>query len=155
MSSRNSPTLTLDLGTRRAERRAAWVVLCAAACAVLLLDAVAPWIQGLAVLGSGVVAWGFWWAGWIGSRYRIGTVCWLADGRWDLTEGRGDPIPGELSADTRQLRDVLWLRWSTSPGRRRSMLLTPADVPAGQLRALRVRLQIEAAERVLPEARTR
>jgi hypothetical protein len=130
-------------------------MLVATACAVVLLGAAA-------VVAGGVVAWGLWRAGWIGSRHRIVAVRWMADGRWALTDGQGRVCPGELS-DTRQVRDAVWLRWKTGPGRRRSMLLTPTDVPAGQLRALRVRLQIEApsevpirvVERALPEARTR
>lgn len=134
---------------RRTEQRAAWLVLVAAACAVVLIG------QALAAAALAAVAGGFWRAGWIGSRHRIIAVRWLADGRWDLTGYRADAFPGELSADTRQIRDAVWLRWKTGAGQRRSMLLTPADVPAGQLRALRVRLQIEAAERVLPEAATR
>jgi hypothetical protein len=35
------------------------------------------------------------------------------------------------------------------------MLLTRADLPAGQLRALRARLGIEALERALPDTPTR
>jgi hypothetical protein len=35
------------------------------------------------------------------------------------------------------------------------MLLAPGDLPASELRALAVRLRIEALERALPEARAR
>ncbi len=106
-----------------------------------------------------MVAWGLWRAGWIGSRHRIVAIRWLAGGRWALADGQGNAFPGEVSADTRQIREAVWLRWKTGSGRHRSMLLTPADVPSGQLRALRVRLQIQApfavAERALPEDGTR
>jgi hypothetical protein len=152
MSSRNSPTLTLDVRTRRAEQRAAWLTLVAAACAVVLLGAVAA-------VAAGAIAWGLWRAGWIGSRHRIVAVRWLADGRWTLVDGAGAAIPGELSADTRQIPNAVWLRWKTGPARRRSMLLTAGDLPAGQLRALAVRLKIEAPiggmKRALPEAGAR
>jgi hypothetical protein len=152
MSSRNSSTLTLDVRTRRAEQRAVWLTLVAAACAVVLVGA-------MAIVAVGAIAWGFWRAGWIGSRYRIVTVRWLADGRWTLTDIAGITVPGELSADTRRLPRAVWLRWKTGPVGRRSMLLTAEDLPAGQLRALAVRLKIEAptraTKRALPEAGAR
>jgi hypothetical protein len=162
MSSRNSPTLTLDLRTRSTEQRVAGLALVAAAWAVMLLDG-APAAQVLGAAGMAAVAWGLWRAGWIGSRHRIATVRWLSDGRWLLADGRGNAFSGELSADTRRFRDIVWLRWKTGPGRRRSVLLTPRDLPAGELRGLAVRLQIEAPtgvpvevlERALPEAAPR
>jgi hypothetical protein len=139
---------------RRAERRAAWLALVGAGCAVALLGPVPPWTQLLAAGGLGAMAFGLWRAGWIGSRHRIVAVRWLADGRWLLADAR-NTFPGELSADMRLVRNAVWLRWRTAPGRRRSMLLTPGDLPAGQLRALIVRLRIEALERALPEAPAR
>jgi hypothetical protein len=36
-----------------------------------------------------------------------------------------------------------------------SLLLAPGDMPASQLRALQIRLRIEALERALPDARRR
>ena len=148
MSSRNSPTLTLDVRTRRAEQLAAWLTLVAAACAVVLLGPVAA-------VGGGLVAWGLWRQGWIGARNRIAAVRWLADGRWVLTDLQGNTFRGELSADSRRIRDGVWLSWKTGSGRRRSMFLTPGDVPADGFRGLAVRLQIDAPsgamERVLPE----
>lgn len=125
---------------RRAERLAAGLVLAAAGVAVALLGASPGWTQSLAAGGVVTVALGLWGAGWIGSGNR------LAELRWP---------PGELSADTRVFRDAVWLRWRSSAGRRRAMLLARGDLPAGQLRALAVRLRIEAVERALPEAATR
>ena len=125
---------------RRAERLAAGLVLVAAGGAVALLAASAWWTQLLAAGGVATVALGLWQAGWIESGNRV------AELRWS---------PGELSADTRVFRDAVWLRWRSPAGRRRVMLLARGDVPAGQLRALVVRLRIEAVERALPEARTR
>jgi hypothetical protein len=125
---------------RRAERLAAGLVLAAAGGAVALLGASPWWLQSLAVGGVVTVAIGLWSAGWIGSGNR------LAELRWP---------PGELSADTRVFRDAVWLRWRSPAGRRRALLLARGDLSAGQLRALAVRLRIEAVERVLPEARTR
>jgi hypothetical protein len=130
----------LDVRTRRAERLAGWLVLVAAGCAVVLLGAAPSWIQLLAAGAVGAIAFGLWRAGWIGSRYRIVSL---------------DGLRGEVSADTRVVRNAVWLRWTGSAGRKRSMLLVRDDMPAGQLRALCVRLRIEALERALPEARTR
>jgi hypothetical protein len=124
---------------RRAERLAAGLVLGAAG-AVVLLGASPWWTQLLAAVGVVSVALGLWAAGWIGSGNR------LADLHWP---------PGELSADTRVFRDAVWLRWRSPAGCRRAMLLARGDLPAGQLRALAVRLRIEAVERALPEASTR
>jgi hypothetical protein len=140
MSSRNSPTLILDVRERRAERRAAWLVLVAAGWAVMLLGAVPSWIQLLAAGALGAVAFGLWRAGWIGSSHRI---------------VRLHGLPEKLSADTRVVRNAVWLRWTGTAGRKRSMVLVCRDMPAGQLRALCVRLRTQALERALPEARTR
>lgn len=140
MSSRNSPLLTLDVRARRAERLAAWLVLIGAGCSVVLIGPPPSWIQLLAAGAVGAVAFGLWRAGWIGSRHRIVGLLRL---------------PVEISADTRVARDAVWLRWTGSAGCKRSMLLVHGDMPAEQLRALCVRLRIEALERALPEARTR
>jgi hypothetical protein len=147
---------------RRAEARAAWLALIGAACAVALLGPVPAWTQLLAAAGIGAIAFGLWRAGWIGSRHRIVDVRWLADGRWVLAD-RGKTFPAVLCADTRLFGHAVWLHWKTEPGRRRSMLLAPGDLPAGQLRTLGVRLRIEAPievpsevlERALPEASRR
>jgi hypothetical protein len=125
---------------RRAERLAAGLVLLAAGGAVALLGASPWWTQSLAAGGVVAVALGLWGAGWIGSGNQI------AELRWP---------PGEFSADTRVFRDAVWLRWRSPAGRRHAMLLARGDLPAGQLRAVAVRLRIEAVERVLPEAPTR
>jgi hypothetical protein len=155
MSSRNSPTLTLEVRRRRAETLVAWLALATAACAVVLFGAAASWTQWFAAGGVGVIALGLWRAGWIGAGQRIVGVQWLADGRWLLADCHGSAIPAKLSTDTRLAGDAVWLRWNTAPGRRRSMLLVRGDMPAEQLRALRVRLRIEALEQALPDARTR
>lgn len=155
MSSRNSPTLTLEINGRRTETRAAWLVLVCAACAVVFLGAVPFWAQGLGAVAVGVLALGLWRAGWIGSRHRIVGVRWSADGCWTLADARRTAIPAELSGDSRLAGHIVWLRWKIGPGRRRSMLLARGDMPAGQLRVLRTRLGIEALERALPDIPTR
>ena len=155
MSSRNSPTLTLEVNGRRAEALAAWLVLASAGGAVVLLGAAPPWTQWLAAGAAGVIAFGLWQAGWIGSRHRIVDVRWLADGRWSLIDRHGSAIPAKLSGNSRLAGTAVWLHWMTAPGRRRSMLLVRGDMPAGQLRTLRVRLQIQALERALPDAPAR
>lgn len=140
---------------RRAERRAAWLALVGAGCAVALLGPVPPWTQLLAAGGLGAITFGLWRAGWIGSRHRIVAVRWLADGRWLLAD-RDKTFPAALCADTRLFGQTVWLHWKTVAGRRRSMLLAAGDLPAGQLRTLCVRLRIEAPiealKRALPEA---
>jgi hypothetical protein len=140
---------------RRAEQRAAGLALVAAGCAVALLGSAPGWTQWLAAGGFVAIAWGSWRAGWLGVRHRIFTVCWHADGRWLLADRCGSTFPGQLSAQTRVLPGGVWLRWRTGPRQRRSMLLTAGDLPAGQLRALAVRLRIEALERALPESAAR
>lgn len=140
---------------RRAEPCAAWLVLVAGACGVLLLGATSWTTQLVGAAGLAAIGVGLWRAGWIGSGHRIVGLRWLADGRWLLADGREAASPGVLAAGTRIAQDALWLCWRTPRGRRRSMLLTPGDLPASELRALVVRLRIEALERALPEARPR
>ncbi|HEY7641996.1 MAG TPA: hypothetical protein VH814_19855 [Steroidobacteraceae bacterium] len=140
---------------RRAEPRAAWAALAAGAGGVLLLGPTS-WTNILAAAGClAVLGFGLWRAGWIGSRYRIAGLRWQDDGRWLLVDSRETAVAAELSPGTRLASGLLWLQWRTVPGRQRSMLLRPGDLPAGQLRALAVRLRIEALERVSPESRPR
>jgi hypothetical protein len=140
---------------RRAETRAAGLVLAAGASAVLLLGP-ASWANLL--VGAGcllTVGFGLWRAGWIGATHRIVRAQWRADGRWQLGATDENPFDGELSAGTRLWRNSLWVQWVTPGGRRRFMLLAPGDLPPSQLRALAVRMRIEALERALPEVRRR
>ena len=154
MSSRNSPTLKLDVQLRRAESCAAWLVLVGGACSVLSLDPASPTSTLAAVACLAAVGYGLWRSGWIGARHRIVSVRWQADGRWLLAD-RVHTFPGELSSGSRLFGTALWLRWRTPRRRWRSMLLTVGDLPPDQLRALAVRLRIEALERVLPKAGAR
>jgi hypothetical protein len=140
---------------RRAETCAAGLVLVASACGALLLG-FATWTNLLAAaVCFAAVGLGLWRAGWIGSSHRIVGLSWLAEGGWLLADGRGNTFPMELSADTCVARNAVWLHWIAPRGRCRSMLLVPSDLPANQLRALCVRLRIEALERASPEARRR
>jgi hypothetical protein len=135
---------------RRAEACAAGLVLVAGACAVLLSGPMA-WANLLAaVFCLAAIGFGLWRAGWIGSRHRIVGLRWLADGGWLLADGRETAIRAELSGDTRLGRNILWLRWKTPRARWRAMLLVRGDLPDDALRALRVRLRIEAVERASP-----
>lgn len=155
MSSRNSPTLTLDVRHRRAEPCAAGLVLVGVACAVPWLPDPTSWttlLGGAACLAA--MGFGLWRAGWIGSRHRITRLRWLADGRWVLADSRDQACHAELSTRTRLAGTTLWLCWRTSRGLR-SMLLAPGDLPVNELRALCVRLRVEALERALPEAHGR
>jgi hypothetical protein len=154
MSSRNSPTLTLDVRPRRAEKSAAGLVLVGGASSVAILDPLCGAVTFAAIACLVTVGYGLWRSGWIGSRHRIITVRWQADGRW-LLDDREHTVLAELASGSRLFGTALWLRWKT-PGRRwRSMLLTGRDLPPDQLRALAVRLRIDALERELPEAGAR
>lgn len=139
---------------RRAENSAAWLVLVGGACSVLMLDPASLTTTLAATACLAAIGYGLWRSGWIGSRHRIIAVRWLADGRWLLAE-REHTFPGELAAGSRLFGTAVWLRWETPRHRWRSMLLTDGDLPSDQLRALAVRLRIEALERALPEARSR
>jgi hypothetical protein len=139
---------------RRAEKRAAWIVLVGSACGVLLLDPVSPTTAFAAVAGLGAVGYGLWRSGWIGSRHRIVTVSWQGDGRWLLAD-REHTFHGELAAGSRLFGTALWLGWKIRPHRWRSMLLTVGDLAPEQLRELAVRLRIEASGRAVPETDTR
>jgi hypothetical protein len=121
----------------------------------MLLGALPVWVRALGGATVGAIALGLWRAGWIGSTHRIVGVRWSADGRWSLADHQRSAIPAELSGASRLAGHVVWLRWKIAPGRCRSMVLTRGDMPAGQLRALRARLGVEALERALPDAPTR
>ena len=78
---------------RRAETRAAGLVLGAGACAVLLLGPTS-WTNALAGAGCLLaLGFGLWRAGWIGSTHRIVRARWLADGRWQLSDTPAQPAP--------------------------------------------------------------
>jgi hypothetical protein len=136
---------------RRAEKSAAGLVLVGGACSVLMLAPVSHTTSLAAAACLAVVGYGLWRSGWIGSRHRIVRVRWLADGGWLLAD-REHTFPGKLAAGSRLFGTALWLRWKTPRRRWRSMLLSAGDLPPDQLRALAVRLRIEALERALPEA---
>ncbi|HKS58537.1 MAG TPA: hypothetical protein VJS12_24800 [Steroidobacteraceae bacterium] len=107
-------------------------------------------LAGAACLAA--IGFGFWRAGWIGSRHRIVGLDWRGDGRWLLADSRQRTFTGELAGGTRLFGNALWLQWRTPNCRFRSMLLVASDLPPSQLRALAVRLRIGALERALPEA---
>lgn len=153
MSSRNSPTLTLDVRMRRTERCASWLVLGASAVSALLLGAQSGMNLLAGAVCLAVIGVGLWRAGWIGSRHRIVGLRCLADGCWVLADGRQSTFHGELAGGTRLFANALWLQWRSPNRGFRSMLLAAGDLPASQLRALAVRLRIEAQERALPESR--
>jgi len=126
-------------------------VLIGGASGVLMLEPMSLSTSLAAAACVAAVGFGLWRAGWIGSRHRIIGVRWLADGRWLLAD-REHTFPGKLAAGSRLFGTGLWLRWQTPCRGSRSMLLTVGDLPPDQLRALAVRLRIEALERALPEA---
>ena len=114
MSSRNSPTLTLDVRMRRAERCAAWLVLGGGACSALLLgtqsaDRPAGWRR-------------------LPCRHRLRPVAGRLDrvqapdrrtcagwrtaaGCWSMAVKTHSPA--ELAGGTRLFANALWLQWRT------------------------------------------
>src|SRR3954462_3229524 len=96
MSSHGSPSLDLDVRSRRTESRIAGAsVLFAIACPWLI--AMEPVLSSLLSITAGVIMIAaFWRAGWIGARYRIARVTWLADGRWLLIDQGGRQFEAEL-----------------------------------------------------------
>jgi hypothetical protein len=153
MSSSTSSALTLDVEGRRTERRCILAASGLAACASTLagLQSVAV-AAVLALVGAGVLAYGFWRAGWVGSA-RIVRIAWLSDGRWLIAASSGRSIEGQLRADSRVGTWWVWLRWDAD--RVRSMLLFRGDLTEPDLRRLIVRLRIEGVgSRAQPPVQT-
>jgi hypothetical protein len=152
MSLPGSPTLELDVGPRRTERRVALLAISFAAAA--------PWLAGadwtmalLGALGAGICWRGFQQAGWLGGERRISRVSWQAEGRWLLTDHGGRQFEVWLRPDSRVAAGLVWLRWDTGATHTlrteqgaRSMLLTLGDIPGSQLRRLCVRLRLDGSQ---------
>ncbi len=160
MSSQGSPTLDLDVRARRTERRIAVTATLAAVVAPLLLQIDWRLSAAAALVCAFTVGCGFWSAGWLPAvqpaGHRLCRLVWLADGRWLLTNERGDQFETSLLDDTRLGFGCAWLRWTThldqiAPGRtdrngmrhRYAMLLGPGDLRASDLRRLQVRLAVD------------
>ena len=140
------PTLTLDVRSRRSERRLGALALLGVAAAAMLLP-VAPLSAALFfVIAAALVGLGLWWQGWLGGADRVTAVSWLSDGSWLLASGTRQNIPATLSADSRIGSCWLWLRWHTSGARprHRSMLILKGDVLPAELRRLSARLRLES-----------
>ena len=139
------PTLTLDVRSRRSERRLGALALLGVAAAVMLLPIPALSAILLFVLSAGLVGVGLWRQGWLGGD-RLTAVRWLSDGSWQLCSLTRKNIPATLSADSRAGAGWLWLRWHI-PGarpRQRSMLILKGDVLPAELRRLSARLRLES-----------
>lgn len=163
MSLQGSPTLVLDVGNRRAEKRVAAVcaLLAAAAAAFISLNTVPANVPpnltmmasiAIALAAAAAALAGFRNAGWIDRRRRIQRIVWHADGRWSLI----GPGPGQLQAegilhgDSRVGARYAWLRWDVQPRRFgpsavRRVLLVAGDVSEPDLRRLVMRLRIDGA----------
>ena len=142
MSLQGLPTLELDVGPRRAERRVAVLAIVFAAGAPWLADLDHTMaILALSTAGASLGWAGFRRAGWIGGPRRIDRVSWQADGQWLLVDAQGRKFEAVLRPDTRVAAGVIWLRWNAEGVR--SMLLTKGDIATGQLRRLGLRLRLE------------
>jgi hypothetical protein len=168
MSLQGSPTLVLDVGNRRAEKRVAAVcALLAAAAAFISLNTVpanVPMVASIpiALAAAAVALAGFRNAGWIDRRRRIQRIVWQADGRWCLIGAGPGPGPGPgpgqgqaegiLHGSSRVGARYAWLRWDVQspqfgPGAVRRVLLVAGDVSEPDLRRLVMRLRIDGALR--------
>ncbi|GFE80795.1 hypothetical protein GCM10011487_27950 [Steroidobacter agaridevorans] len=140
------PTLTLDVRSRRSERRLGALALLGVAAAAMLLP-IPPLAAALFfVIAASLVGFGLWWQGWLGGTDRLTAVSWLSDGSWRLASATRQNIPATLSASSRIGSRWLWLRWHI-PGahpRHRSMLILKGDVLPAELRRLNARLRLES-----------
>lgn len=144
MSSPSSPTLILDVRTRRAEAAVvAWTVAATLAAPGLLSVLTLASAGALGTLTALGAAWGFSRGGWLSGERRIAAVTWTGDGRWLLTDAAGRVQQAALDPGTRVFPRLIWLRWRINGAARRSMLLTSLDLAAPDLRRLAVRLRIE------------
>jgi hypothetical protein len=141
-----SKALSIDVRSRRSERRLGVLALGGVALTAMLLSL--PLL--FAVTAAAVVLFGFWRQGWLGGADRLTMVSWLSDGSWMLTSADRKNIPATLSAETRIGSRWLWLRWHTGcevgGGRAggRSMLILKGDVLPAEIRRLSARLRLES-----------
>lgn len=148
MSSPSSPSLVLDVASRRFESRVALLAVAAglSAAAWLALGG-APALAVLTSVALGVVIVGLRRAGWLGGERRLVKLAWLADGQWLLTDARGRSRQGVICSDTRVGKAWVWLRWNTldASATPPPMLLARTDMPREDFRRLKVRLRVEGA----------
>ena len=137
-----SKALTIDVRSRRSERRLGVLALGGVAVTAVLL----PLPLMLAVTVSAVVTFGLRSRGWLGGAERLTSVSWLSDGSWLLTSTNRKNIPATLSADSRVGNSWLWLRWHIRGARprQRSMLILKGDVLPVEFRRLGLRLRLES-----------
>ena len=137
------PTLTLDVRSRRSERRLGVLALLGVAAATMLLP-LPPW-SAVAFFGiaAALIGLGLWRQGWLGGADRLTAVSWLSDGRWLLASDTRKDISATLSSDSRVGSRWLWLHWHTNAGRR-SMLIVKGDALPAEFRRLGVRLRLES-----------
>lgn len=138
--------LTIDVRSRRSERRCVVLASLGAALAIALLPLRPVHTLVLIVTMAAAVLQASRSQGWLDGPNRLTAVSWLSDGRWLLTDATGKNIPATLSADSRVGGRWLWLRWHTEGGGppRRSMLLLKGDALPVELRRLSVRLRLES-----------
>ena len=138
-----TPPLTLDVRSRRSERRLGVLAVLGVAAAAMLLP-LPPLAAALFfAIAVALIVRGLWRQGWLGGADRLTAVSWLSDGRWQLASATRKNIPATLSADSRVGSRWLWLRWHTQGGRR-SMLVLKGDVLPAEFRRLGVRLRLES-----------
>lgn len=147
MSSQGSPTLDLDVRSRRTERRIAMLILMTGAASPWLLQSGFAAFVLIAACAGAILAFGFWRAGWLGGARAVARITWQGDGRWFLTDRKGSRLEATLQADSRRGPGCVWLRWQVIGAASRSMLLLRDDLAPHELRRLLVRLAIDGPAR--------
>jgi hypothetical protein len=153
-----SKSLTIDVGSRRSERRVGVLALSGVGCAIALLSLPPAYAVPLFVLAAVAVIGGLWSQGWLGGAHRVTAVSWLSDGQWLLSSATQKNIPATLSEDSRIGSRWLWLRWhiaGASRARHRSLLLLKGDVLPAELRRLCARLRLESLATAQPSGARR
>lgn len=144
MSSSVLPSIEIECRLPQAARLA---VVAAVATVVLV-----PWTLGLgkgttvgvSLAGAVFLLLAFRRAGWMGGRAALRRIYWSSEGRWWLVDGRNEPIPARLRADSRVFSSWVWLRFK-SPAGFRQVALRRGPRTTDAVRRLIVRLRLQGA----------
>lgn len=153
MSSTSSPSLTLSIHARRAERWAAVCVLLLAVAAPACFP-LEPFALALLSLSCGGCAWlALRREGWLFDTDPVIRLSWRAEGDWELATRAGAHIACDLDHSSRVFAGVIWLCLRERNRRRaRRFLITPRAVPEEGFRHLVVRLRLDGARSGDPNA---
>ncbi len=146
MSSTDSPTLHVEIGHRRVERRLTLLILSCGCLAPFLFQPLELLPRALLSTAAGLMLWTVIQPlGWLGGPRRITGIQWSADGAWLLRQADGQAVEATLHPGTRVWPFGVWLRWregSSRKGRGRALFVTLTEAP--ELRRFAVRLRVES-----------